>query len=145
MYTSNRLLLGFLQEERAEQLRSFSFLSGIVAGFAIASFLQLDLHVTSDNSDNPDQPFTATPQSWQLGFAISVGLTVRSHSVLVLVPMHALQSSACCMPCIAVEVRLSLQQAKGALRCLCETLAGRIWVKMLHGMALLGAAPEFCH
>lgn len=79
-----------LQEERAEQLRSFSFLSGIVAGFAIASFLQLDFHVTSDNPDNPDQPFDPTPQSWQLGFAISVGLTVRTRSLLA--PAHALQS-----------------------------------------------------
>ena len=67
-----------MQEERAEQLRSFSFLSGIVAGFAIASFLQLDLHVTSENPANPLKPFDPTPQSWQLGFAISVGLTVRN-------------------------------------------------------------------
>ena len=90
-----------VQEERAEQLRSFSFLSGIVAGFAIASFLQLDFHVTSNNPDNPDQPFDPTPQSWQLGFAISVGLTVCTHSLLVLV--HAL-SIACYTQHIAVEI-----------------------------------------
>ncbi|KAK9845355.1 hypothetical protein WJX81_004192 [Elliptochloris bilobata] len=57
-------------EERAEQLRSFSFLSGIIAGFAVASFLQLDFHVAADDPDHPP-----TPQAWQLGFAISVGLT----------------------------------------------------------------------
>ena len=72
-----------VQEERAEQLRSFSFLSGIVAGFAIASFLQLDFNVTSDNPKDPRKPLDPTPQSWQLGFAISVGLTVRTHALLL--------------------------------------------------------------
>jgi hypothetical protein len=76
------------QEERAEQLRSFSFLSGIVAGFAVASFLQLTFTVAAP--DGPDlaadaagapsadnAPQAPAPQAWQLGFAITVGLTVR--------------------------------------------------------------------
>ena len=63
------------QEERAEQLRSFSFLSSIVAGFAIASFLQLTFNVVDGT---PDAKLPGTPQAWQLGFAITVGLTVRA-------------------------------------------------------------------
>lgn len=63
------------QEERAEQLRSFSFLSSIVAGFAIASFLQLTFNVVDGT---PDANKPGTPQAWQLGFAITVGLTVRA-------------------------------------------------------------------
>ena len=53
-----------LQDERAEHLRGFSFLSGIVAGFIVASFLQ----VTFD----PLQ----TSRGLQVAFAATVGLTV---------------------------------------------------------------------
>ena len=53
-----------VQDERAEHLRGFSFLSGIVAGFIIASFLQ----VTFD----PLQ----TSSGFQLAFAVTVGVTV---------------------------------------------------------------------
>ena len=53
------------QEERVEQLRSFSFLSGIVAGFAVASLLQL--------SFDP----LRVPQGIQIWFAVSTGATVR--------------------------------------------------------------------
>lgn len=50
-------------DERAEQLRGFSFLSGIVAGFIVASFLQVTF--------NPLQ----TSRGFQLAFAVTVGLT----------------------------------------------------------------------
>ena len=49
-----------------EQLRSFSFLSGVVAGFAVAALLQLDFDVTE------------TPHGLQLWFATSAGITVSN-------------------------------------------------------------------
>ena len=54
-----------MQEERVEQLRSFSFLSGILAGFAVASLLQLQFDVRS------------TGRGLQLWFAVSNALSVR--------------------------------------------------------------------
>lgn len=54
-----------VQDERAEHLRGFSFLSGIVAGFIVASFLQVTF-----------QPLE-TSRGYQLAFAVTVGLTVR--------------------------------------------------------------------
>lgn len=53
------------QEERVEQLRSFSFLSGVVAGFAIAALLQLQIEVEQ------------TEQCCQIWFATSAGICVR--------------------------------------------------------------------
>ena len=53
-----------LQEERVEQLRSFSFLSGIVAGFAVAALLQLQIVVEQ------------TQDCCQIWFAVSGGLCV---------------------------------------------------------------------
>ncbi|KAK9807138.1 hypothetical protein WJX73_009866 [Symbiochloris irregularis] len=50
-------------DERAEHLRGFSFVSGIVAGFIIASFLQVTF--------NPLQ----TSRGLQIAFAVTVGLT----------------------------------------------------------------------
>ena len=49
-----------------EQLRSFSFLSGVVAGFAVAALLQLDFDVAE------------TPHGLQLWFATSAGITVSN-------------------------------------------------------------------
>jgi len=46
-----------------EQLRSFAFLSGVLAGFAVASLLQLDFGVE------------VTKKSYQIWFALSAGLT----------------------------------------------------------------------
>jgi hypothetical protein len=56
------------QVERVEQLRSFSFLSGLVAGFAVASLLQVNLDPTQIS------------HVYQMGYAITVGLTV-SHGL----------------------------------------------------------------
>jgi len=86
------------QEERAEQLRSFSFLSGIVAGFAVASFLQLTFTVAAPDGPDPaadaagapsadGAPQAPAPRAWQLGFAITVGLTVR----------HSMAYCLCCV------------------------------------------------
>ena len=86
------------QEERAEQLRSFSFLSGIVAGFAVASFLQLTFVVAAPDSPDPaadaagapsadGAPQAPAPQAWQLGVAITGGLTVR----------HSMAYQLCCL------------------------------------------------
>jgi hypothetical protein len=52
------------QEERSEQLRSFAFLSGIMAGFGMAALLQLTF--------DPD----TVNRALQIGFAITVALTV---------------------------------------------------------------------
>ena len=69
----SRLEMSCRQEERVEQLRSFSFLSGVVAGFAVAALLQLEVDVTQ------------TSQSFQIWFSVSAGLCV---SVLSLSPAH---------------------------------------------------------
>ena len=127
-----------MQEERAEQLRSFSFLSGIVAGFAIASFLQLDFNVTSDNPKDPNKPLDPTPQSWQLGFAISVGLTVRTNAVLT--PVHAFQSLTSCN--IVLFKYISSLQAALAFALLVLGLGcERTYAMMLDCMALTGSFP----
>lgn len=67
------------QEERVEQLRSFSFLSGVVAGFAVAALLQLQVDVNQ------------TPQSFQMWFSISAGLCVSPlyHSLYMTYGIHS--------------------------------------------------------
>ena len=92
------------QEERAEQLRGFSFLSGIVAGFIVSSFLQ----VTFDP--------LGTVRWLQVVFAVTVGVTVRlsdrdlSRSVQracpLRAPVHLVQQAACMQG-------LHLQQQQG--------------------------------
>ena len=58
------------QEERSEQLRSLSFLAGVLDGFAMSSLLQLNFSITQI------QDFT------QCCYAFSLGITVRQLQAL---------------------------------------------------------------
>ena len=83
-----------LQEERVEQLRSFTFLSGVLAGFAVASLLQLSFDVA------------ATDHGIQLWFAISNAIAVSVQSPLPRHPVFIPQSFFCRrLHCIAGRVR----------------------------------------
>ena len=83
-----------LQEERVEQLRSFTFLSGVLAGFSVASLLQLSFNVA------------ATDHGIQLWFAISNAIAVSVQPPLQTHPCFILHSFVCRRPhCIAGRVR----------------------------------------
>ena len=74
------------QEERVEQLRSFSFLSGVVAGFAVAALLQLQVDVNQ------------TSQSFQMWFSISAGLCVSFLSLISFSADHFAHPKDTCFP-----------------------------------------------